>query len=177
MFRFWGPQSLLLKKKSLLLILLKNEKPTLGVMGHIINGPGLDLARWSVCFLLLCIMGSQVAQWWRICLPMQEMQEMEFNPWAGKISWNRKWQPTPVILPEKLHGQRSLVDYSVCSCKELDTAEHAHTHTHSAYTFTVLITLIKQGKRLIIKRQSSQQKHTDLCGVYALVLGPVRASR
>ena len=52
-----------------------------------------------------------------------------------------------------------------------------HTHTHSAYTFTVLITLIKQGKRLIIKRQSSQQKHTDLCGVYALVLGPVRASK
>ena len=22
-----------------------------------------------------------------------------FNPWAGKIPWNRKWQPTPVFLP------------------------------------------------------------------------------
>ena len=27
-------------------------------------------------------------------------------------SWRRKWQPTPVFLPGKSHGQRSLVDYS-----------------------------------------------------------------
>ena len=26
--------------------------------------------------------------------------------------WRRKWQPTPVLLPEKFHGQRSLVGYS-----------------------------------------------------------------
>ena len=25
------------------------------------------------------------------------------------IPWSRKWQPTPVFLPEKSHGQRSLV--------------------------------------------------------------------
>ena len=24
-----------------------------------------------------------------------------FDPWVGKISWRRKWQPTPVFLPEK----------------------------------------------------------------------------
>ena len=27
---------------------------------------------------------------------------------VGKISWRRKWQPTPVFLPGKSHGQRSL---------------------------------------------------------------------
>ena len=32
-----------------------------------------------------------------------------FSPWVGKLSWSRKWQPTPVFLPEKFHGQRSLV--------------------------------------------------------------------
>ena len=32
-----------------------------------------------------------------------------FNPWIGKIPWRRKWQPTPVFLPEKFHGQRTLV--------------------------------------------------------------------
>ena len=26
--------------------------------------------------------------------------------------WRRKWQPTPVFLPGKVHGQRSLADYS-----------------------------------------------------------------
>ena len=27
------------------------------------------------------------------------------------IPWSRKWQPTPVFLPGKFHGQRSLVGY------------------------------------------------------------------
>ena len=31
---------------------------------------------------------------------------------GGKISWNRKWQPTQVFLPGKFHGQRSLAGYS-----------------------------------------------------------------
>ena len=32
--------------------------------------------------------------------------------WVRKILWRRTWQPTPLFLPEKPHGQRSLVDYS-----------------------------------------------------------------
>ena len=36
----------------------------------------------------------------------------EFDPWVGKIPWRRKWQPTPVFLPEEFHGQRSLAGYS-----------------------------------------------------------------
>ena len=38
-----------------------------------------------------------------------------FDPWVGKIPWKRTWQPTPVFLPGKSHGQRSLVDYSPCN--------------------------------------------------------------
>ena len=30
----------------------------------------------------------------------------------GKIPWKRKWQPSPVLLPGKPHGQRSLVGFS-----------------------------------------------------------------
>ena len=29
----------------------------------------------------------------------------------GRSQWKRKWQPTPVFLPGKFHGQRSLVGY------------------------------------------------------------------
>ena len=29
------------------------------------------------------------------------------NPWLGKISWRREWQPTPVFLPGEFQGQRS----------------------------------------------------------------------
>ena len=35
-----------------------------------------------------------------------------FHPWAGKMPWKRVWQPTPVSLPGKFHGQRSLAGYS-----------------------------------------------------------------
>ena len=34
------------------------------------------------------------------------------DPWVRKIPWRREWQPTPVFLPGKVHGQRSLVGYS-----------------------------------------------------------------
>ena len=41
-----------------------------------------------------------------------------------KIPWSRKWQPTPVFLPEKSHGQRSLAGYSPWDLKESDVTEH-----------------------------------------------------
>ena len=44
-----------------------------------------------------------------------------FNPWVGKISWKRAWQPIPVFLPGEFHGQRSLVSYSPWSHKELNS--------------------------------------------------------
>ena len=53
-----------------------------------------------------------------------------FDPWVGKI-WRRKWQPPPVFLPGKSHGQRSLVGYSPRDRRESDTAEHAHMCTHT----------------------------------------------
>ena len=39
-------------------------------------------------------------------------RRLRFDPWLGKIPWRRKWQPTPIFLPGKSHGQRSLVSYS-----------------------------------------------------------------
>jgi len=47
------------------------------------------------------------------------MQETQINPWARKIHWRRKWQPTPVFLSGKSHGQRSLVVYSPWGCKRV----------------------------------------------------------
>ena len=52
-----------------------------------------------------------------------------FNPWVGKIPWRRKWQPTPVLLPGKSHGQRSLVGCSPWGRKELGTTEQLHSFT------------------------------------------------
>ena len=52
-----------------------------------------------------------------------------FHPWVGKISWRKKWQPSPVFLLGKSHGQRSPGGYRPWGPKEWDTAEWTHTHT------------------------------------------------
>ena len=44
-------------------------------------------------------------------------------PWVKKTPWGRKWQPIPVFLPGKSHGQRSLAGYSPWDHKESDTTE------------------------------------------------------
>ena len=31
-------------------------------------------------------------------------KRLGFDPWVGKICWNRKWHPTPVFLPGKFHS-------------------------------------------------------------------------
>ena len=35
----------------------------------------------------------------------------EVRSLAQEEPWKRKWQPTPVFLPERSHGQRSLVGF------------------------------------------------------------------
>ena len=39
-----------------------------------------------------------------------------------------QWRPTPVLLPGKSHGRRSLVGCSPWGLKELDTTERLHFH-------------------------------------------------
>jgi len=41
-----------------------------------------------------------------------QCRRCRFDLWVGKIPWRRKLQTTPVFLPGKSHGQRSLVGYS-----------------------------------------------------------------
>ena len=43
-----------------------------------------------------------------------------FDHWIGNIPWKRKWQFTPVFLPGKSHGQRSVVGYSPWGHRESD---------------------------------------------------------
>ena len=51
-----------------------------------------------------------------------------FDSWVGKIPRRRKWQSSPVFLPGKSYGQRSLAGYNPGGGKELDTTEYKHTH-------------------------------------------------
>ena len=44
------------------------------------------------------------------------------------VTQRRQWHPTPVLLPGKSHGRRSLVGCSPWGCKESDTTERLHFH-------------------------------------------------
>ena len=44
------------------------------------------------------------------------------------IGRRRQWHPTPVLLPGKSHGQRSLVGCGPRGCTESDTTERLHFH-------------------------------------------------
>ena len=53
------------------------------------------------------------------------------NPWAGKMSWRRKWQRVPIFLPGEAHGQRNLEGYSPQGHKESDMTEWLSTHRNT----------------------------------------------
>ena len=55
-----------------------------------------------------------------------EVRDTGFIPESGRSPQRRKGQPTPVSLPGKSHGQRSLAGYSSWGRKESDTTEQAH---------------------------------------------------
>ena len=59
-------------------------------------------------------------------------RRFRFDHWVMKIPWRREWPPTPVFLPEKSQGQRSLTGYSPWGRKESDTTEQLSKYAHSS---------------------------------------------
>ena len=47
---------------------------------------------------------------------------------CNHLFWRRQWHPTPVFLPGKSHGRRSLVGCSPWGRKESYTTERLHLH-------------------------------------------------
>ena len=84
-----------------------------------------------------------MAQWVKNLPAMQETQGTWVQLFDQDDPWRKKWQPIPVFLHGKFHGQRSLAGYSPKGCKESDMTErlstyiytHTHTHIYCVYIF------------------------------------------
>ena len=76
-----------------------------------------------------------------------QIKKRGFNSWVGKILWRRKWQPTPVFLPRKFHGQRNL--YMPWGHKELDMTEPTE-HKSSCLCLFPHFTMSLGVKRLYV---------------------------
>ena len=113
---------------------------------------------------------SPVAQTHCVC---PQCGRSGFDPWVGKIPWRRKWQPTPVLLPRKFHGWRSLVGYSPWGRKELDTTERLHflffhpgikaDLVHSNHMgLTVEQGWIPRGKKWVLLKEEASEVGLDI---------------
>ena len=76
--------------------------------------------RISTEIIILSAHGSGGVPWW---LSSKESAcnagDTGLDPWVRKIPWRREWQPTPVFLPGKSHGQRNLEGYSPWGLKRV----------------------------------------------------------
>ena len=57
------------------------------------------------------------------CFQCRRHRRPRFHTWVGKIPWRREWRSTPVFLPGKSHGQRSLTGYSSWGRTEWERTE------------------------------------------------------
>ena len=51
------------------------------------------------------------------------MQDTQFDPWMGKMSWRREWLLTPVFFLGEFLEQRRLAGYSPWDPKESNMAD------------------------------------------------------
>ena len=96
----------------------------------------------------ICFPGSSASK--ESTCPCRRHKRHEFKPWVRKISWRRKWQPTPVFSTGKFHEQRCLVGHTVHAVAESDMTErehkcacvrtptHIHSHTHNVLTHSTV---------------------------------------
>ena len=83
------------------------------------------------------------------------------NPWVQKIARKRKWQPIPVCLPEKSHGQRSPAGYRPKGHKEWDMTNHASLIWPCLLVGNIdSLTMLVLGTSLIVAEGS----HLPKCG-------------
>ena len=76
----------------------------------------LSLLHWQVGSLPLVPPGK----------PWATREALIFYKLPLNEGWRRQWHPTPVLLPRKSHGQRSLVGCNPWGRKESDTTERLH---------------------------------------------------
>ena len=64
-------------------------------------------------------------------------RRLGLDSWVEKILWSRKWQPTPIFLLGKFHGQRNLVGYNSRGHKESDMVKQLSIHAHTEHRCTL----------------------------------------
>ena len=126
----WGHAATRVRKPSSGLSCVRWALPSLGLSFPFCKETELEEKKGSVAARTQALEPAAVSlnglPWWlsgqeSICQCRRHRRD-GFDSWVGKIPWSgKKWQPAPVFLPGKSHGQRSLAGYSLGGHKETDT--------------------------------------------------------
>ena len=97
--------------------LVTNPYAPYGMLGKYYKNIKKESTKWKPMIIYrykeLLLFFTQIMQiglpWWLIGKESTcQCRRLGFECWVSKIPWSRKWQPTPVFLLGKSHGQRSL---------------------------------------------------------------------
>ena len=77
--------------------------------------------------------------------------------------WRRKWQPTPVFLPEESQGQRSLVGFRLWGRIELDTTDATQQQQQQQRYHTW--NRVWQPTSVLLPGESHKQRSLEGCDV------------
>jgi len=93
-----------------------------------------------------------------------------FDPWVRKIPWRRKWQPTPVFLPGKSHGQRSLVGHSPCDWRVGHDSVTKQEHCSKGSECKVLMAKQESGRVPMCQCSFSPHQFFSTSPIFPLTL-------
>ena len=90
--------------------------------------------RGPISLLFMCFSSFPTTIYWKdFTFPLSILAHFSNTRWPYMMGFNfrvsilsyqrRRWHPTPVLLPGKYHGWRSLVSCSPWGCEESDTTE------------------------------------------------------
>ena len=93
------------------------------------SSPTLFLTPWIVVHQAPPSMGFFRQKYWSgLLFPSEgDLPNPGVEPMSTELG-RRQWHPTPVLLPVKSHGQRSLMGCSPWGREESDTTEQLHFH-------------------------------------------------
>ena len=91
-----------------------------------------DLNNTAIHYIpVLSIQGFPVSQ---MVENLPAMQETQVQSLGREDPLEKEWQPTPVFLPEKTHGQRSLTGNSPWGCKRHDLVTNNNIKKDTKFT-------------------------------------------
>ena len=136
-------------------VVVNRECFSLFVIWYVWKASNDPWTKSNVCFiLLLLLLFFEFEIWYEFNLlltslvaqtvkHLSTMRETWVRSLGWKVPWRRKRQPTPVLLPRKSHGWRSLVSMVIAST-------FSSSFLRITYSFTVSFLYVQKGILMLI---------------------------